>query len=89
MSVPFPPHNGYTLHAEVDHVIPNDNYPHVRIANTCPCKPDINGFRILHHRHRPYTEAEQQGIRQGDAYDPEDADVSDEIIARGTFARGN
>lgn len=30
-----------------------------------------------------YTETEQARIRTGDAYDPEDCEVSDEIINRG------
>lgn len=86
---PFTPHRGYTAFPEVDHIVPNDGYAHVRAANICPCEPAINGYRIIHNRHRAYTEAEQERIRSGDAYDPEDSDVSDAIIARGTFIRGN
>jgi hypothetical protein len=53
------------------------------------CRPTISGANVIHRRHREYTEAEKEKIRQGDAYDPEDGDVSDEIIARGTFVTGH
>lgn len=85
MNQPFTPHAGYTRFAEVDHVIPNDEFPHTRSANTCSCGPTVRGAVITHNRHREYTEAEKDRIRQGDAYDPEDSEISDEIIARGTF----
>lgn len=89
MSEPFTPHAGYTLIPEAHHVIPDDGYSHSREANRCACGPTVSGSSVIHNRHREYTEAEAARIRQGDAYDPEDGDVSDEIIARGTFVKGN
>ena len=88
-SNPFTPHAGYTLIPEAHHVIPDDGFPHSGEANTCACRPTISGANVIHRRHREYTEAEKEKIRQGDAYDPEDGDVSDEIIARGTFVTGH
>lgn len=37
---------------------------------------------------REYTDEEKARIRQGDAYDPEDSDVSDAIIERGKLTEG-
>jgi hypothetical protein len=88
-SKPFKPHAGYTSFPEAHHVIPDDGFPHSREANTCACQPTVSGSSVIHRRHRAYTATEAKRIRQGDAYDPEDGDLSDEIIARGTFVSGH
>lgn len=88
-SKPFTPHAGYTSFPEAHHVIPDDDYRHSREANTCACRPTVSGSQVTHRRHRGYTQAEADHIRQGDAYDAEDSDISDEIIARGTFVNGH
>lgn len=85
MSEPFTPHWGYTRYPVAYHVIPPDGFNHVKVANTCLCGPTVNGDVVTHKviRFRPFTEEEEDSIRRGDAYDPEDSDISDEIIARG------
>lgn len=86
-SKPFTPRAGWSSLAEANHAIPDDGYEHLHNVDTCPCEPISHHGIVEHNHHREYTEAEQEQIRQADAYDPEDSDVSDEIIARGTFVR--
>jgi predicted GTPase len=87
----FIPKAGYTQFPNAYHVIPDDGYDHVQVANTCPCIPSIKGDVITHNplRYRRFTEEEKAAIRCGDQYDPEDSDVSDSIIERGRLINGH